>query len=135
MPSLEIKVQFKAAEPGERLGKPLPGDTPEDGVVCPAGVGNLQSAVLNVDGCLAADKMAVDRLGVALLEASELFGQHAVEGVGDHGHQDVKVHLYQDGGRQGVEVEELDRLGDDILHTPSAGIVADAVHMLVKMLK
>ncbi len=122
---MEIKVQFKAAEPGERLGKPLPGDTPEDRVVCPAGIGDLQSAVLNVDGCLAPDKMAVDRLGVALLEAPELFGQHTVEGVGNHGHQDVKVHLHQDGGRQGVEVEELDRLGDDILHAPSAGIVAD----------
>jgi hypothetical protein len=32
------------------------------------------------------------------------------------------VHLHQNGGRQGVEIEELDRLGDDILSP--AGVVA-----------
>jgi hypothetical protein len=35
------------------------------------------------------------------------------------------VDLNQDRGRQGVEVEELDRLGDDVFHPPAAGIIAD----------
>ena len=125
MPLLEIHVQFKAAEPGNGLREALPGDAPEDGVVSSARIGNLYGAAIDVDDSLSPDKMAVDSLGVALLESPELFGQHAVEGIGDHGHQDVKVHLHQDRGRQGIEVEKLDRLGDDVLHAPSVGVVAD----------
>jgi hypothetical protein len=53
----------------------------------------------------------------------------SVKGIGDHGHQDVEVHLHKDGGREGVEIEELDRLGNDILHPPPMGVVAgDAFH-------
>ena len=123
--SLEIEVQFKASEPGERLRQTMPGDASEDGVVRPAGIGYLHRAAIDVDDRLAPDKMAIDSLGVAMLESPELFGQHTVEGVGDHGHQNVKVHLHQDRGRQGVKVEKLDRLGDDVLHAPSVGVVAD----------
>ena len=122
---MEIKVQFKAAEPGDGLRQTLPGNAPEDGIVCPAGIGNLHRAALNVDDRLTPDKMAEDSLGVTLFESPELFGQHAVKGVCDHSHQNVKVHLHQDRGRQSVKVEKLDRFGDDILHAPSAGIVAD----------
>jgi len=109
---LEIEVQFKASEPGERLRQTMPGDASEDGVVRPAGIGYLHRAATDVDDRLSPDKMAIDSLGVALLESPELFGQHTVEGVGDHGHQNVKVHLHQDRGRQGVKVEKLDRLGE-----------------------
>ena len=86
--------------------------------MCPAGVDYLHLVGCDVHVGLSPDKMAKDLLRAALLETSELLGQHAVESVGGHGHQDVEVHLHQDGGRQGVEVEKLDRLGDDILHPP-----------------
>ena len=36
-----------------------------------------------------------------------------------------KVDLYQDGGRKGIEVEELDSLGDDVFNPPSSGVVAN----------
>jgi len=91
----------------------------------PAGVGHLHFAGCDDHVGLSSDKMAKDLLGVALFKAPELLGQHAVKGIGDHGHQDVKVHFHQNGRRQGVEVEKLDRLGDDILHPPPAGVVAD----------
>ena len=73
----------------------------------PAGVGHLHLAGCDVHVGFAPDKMAIDLLGVALLKASELLGQHAVKGIGDHGHQDVKVHFHQNRRRQGVEVEKL----------------------------
>ena len=124
-PSLELQVQFGAVEPGDGLRQSMPGDVSEDRVMRPAGVGHLHLAAGDVDVGLAPDKMAKDLLGVALFEAPELLGQHAVKGIGDHGHQDVKVHLHQNRGRQGVEVEKLDRLGDDVLHPPPASVIAD----------
>ena len=124
-PSLELQGQFGAVEPGDGLRHSLPRNVSEDRVMRPAGVGHLHFAAGDVHVGLASDKMAKDLLGVALFKASELLGQHAVKGVGDHGHQDVEVHLHQNGRRQGVEVEKLDRLGDDILHPPPAGVVAD----------
>ena len=42
-----------------------------------------------------------------LFEATKLGSQHAIEGVGDHGHQEVKVNLRQNGGRRGVEFKNL----------------------------
>ena len=124
-PSLELQVQFSAVEPGDGLRQSMPGNISQDRVMRPAGVDHLTLAGCDVHVGLAPDKMAKDLLGVALFKASEFLGQHAVKGVSDHGHQDVEVHLHQNRGRQGVEVEELDRLGDDILHTPPAGVVAD----------
>ena len=43
------------------------------------------------------DKVAVDPGRIALLKAAELSGQHAIEGVGDHSHDHIEVHLGQDG--------------------------------------
>ena len=124
-PLLELQVQFGAVEPGDGLRHFLPGNVSKDWVMRPAGVGHLHLTAGDVHVGLSPDKMAKDLLGVALLEAPELLSQHAVKGVGDHGHQDVEVHLHQNGRRQGVEVEKLDRLGDDILYSPPAGVVAD----------
>ena len=124
-PSLKLQGQFGAVEPRDGLRHFLPGNISEDWVMRPAGVSHLHLAGCDVYVGLAPDKMAKDLLGVALLKASELLGQHAVKGIGDHGHQDVKVHFHQNGRRQGVEVEKLDRFGDDILHPPPAGVIAD----------
>jgi len=124
-PSLELQGQLGVVEPGDGLGHSVPGNVSEDRVMRPARVGHVHFSAADVHIGLTPYKMAKDLLGVALFKTPELLGQHAVKGIGDHGHQDVEVHLHQDGGRQGVEIEELDRLGDDILHTPPAGVVAD----------
>ena len=124
-PLLEFQLQFGAVEPGDSLRQTMPGNIPEDRVMGPAGVSYLHIAGCDVHVGLSPDKMAKYLLSVALLEAPELLGQHAVEGVGDHGHQDVEVHLHQNGGRQCVEIEKLDRFGNDVLHPPPAGVVAD----------
>ena len=123
--SLELQGQFGVVEPRDGLRHSLPRNVSEDRVMRPAGVGHLHFAGCDVHVGLSPDKMAKDLLGVALFKAPELLGQHAVKGIGDHGHQDVKVHFHQNGRRQGVEVEKLDRLGDDILHPPPASVVAD----------
>ena len=123
--SLELQGQFGVVEPRDSLRHSLPRNVSEDRVMRPAGVGHLHFAGCDVHVGLSPDKMAKDLLGVALFKAPELLGQHAVKGIGDHGHQDVKVHFHQNGRRQGVEVEKLDRLGDDILHPPPASVVAD----------
>ena len=70
-------------------------------------------------------KEAVNFGGIAAFKSSELLGQHGVEGVSDHGHNYVEVHLDQDGGRKGVKVEKLDGLRDDVFHAPSSGVIAN----------
>ena len=91
----------------------------------PAGVGNLYFIAGDVHISLTPDKMAINLLSIALLEAPKFLGQHTVKGVGDHSHEDVEVHLHQYRRRQDVKVEELNRLGDHILHPPPASIVTN----------
>ena len=50
--------------------------------------------------------------------------QHGVERICNHGHDDIKVNLDQDGRGKGIEVEELDSLGDGIFHPPPSGVVS-----------
>ena len=90
-----------------------------------SGIGDVDFAGFDLDFGLALDEVSEELLGVALLEAAELLGQHAVEGVGDHSHHDVEVNLHQDGRRQGVEMKEMHRFGDDVLHPPSSGVIPD----------
>ena len=68
---------------------------------------------------------SVDLGGIAAFKPSKVLGQHAVEGISDHGHDDVEVHLNQDGRREGIEVEKLDGLRDDVFHAPPSGVVAN----------
>lgn len=125
LPLLEPQVQFSAAEPGDGLRQAMPGNISEDRVMRPARIVYPYLAGGDVHVGLAPDKVSADLLGVALLETPEFLGQHAVEGISDHGHKHVEVHLDKNRRRQGVEVEELDSLGDDILHPPSSGVIAD----------
>ena len=53
---------------------------------------------------LSFDKETVNIGGIAALKPPELLGQHGVQGIGDHGHDNVEVHLYQDRGREGIEM-------------------------------
>src|SRR3990167_6215188 len=124
-PSLEFQVQFNASEPGDSLRQTMPGNVSEDRVMGPAGISHPYFAAGDLHIGLAPDEMAIDLLGIALLKASEPLGQHAVKGVGDHGSENIEVHLHQDRRRQGVKIEELDCLGDDILPPPPASVVAD----------
>lgn len=124
-PSLELQLQFSPVEPRDRLWQTLPWYVSEDRVMSSAGIGYPHFTTGDLHVGLAPDKMTIDFWGVTLLEALKLVGQHAVKGVGDHGCENIEMHLHQDGGRQGVEIEELDCLGDDILHPPPPGVVTD----------
>ena len=48
---------------------------------------------------LTLDEEPVDLGSVTVFKTSKLSGQKAIEGIGDHGHDHVKVHLHQDGRR------------------------------------
>jgi hypothetical protein len=74
---------------------------------------------------LSFDKETVDFRGIAAFKSPEFLGQHSVQGIGDHGHDNVEVHLYQDRRREGIEVEKLDGLRDDVFHPPPSGVVAN----------
>ena len=71
------------------------------------------------------DKETVDFGGIATFKSPQFLGQHGVQGIGNHGHDNVEVHLDQDRRRERIEVEKLDGFGDDVFHPPPSGIVAD----------
>ena len=52
--------------------------------------------------CLSLDKKAVVLGGVTAFKFSKLLCQHAIEGVGDHGHDHIKVHLDQNRRRKSI---------------------------------
>ena len=91
----------------------------------PPRIGNGNLMVTDSHRCLPLDKEPRDLRGIAALKTSEFVGQHAVEGIGNHGHDDVEVNLHENGGGKAVEAEKLHRLGDDVFHPPPAGIVPD----------
>ncbi len=80
---------------------------------------------MQFDGSSALDKMAEELGRVAVLKAAEVLRQAAIEGIGDHGHDHIEVDFGQDGRRECIEMEKLDRLGDAIFYPPASGIVAD----------
>ena len=103
----------------------VPGDLAENRVVGPAWVGHGDGTFTDVDDSFPTDEVSIELGGVALFEAAEFASQHGVEGVGDHGEGEIEVDLDENGGGEGVEVEELDGLGDAVLDAPTSGVVTD----------
>ena len=100
-----------------------------------AGEADSELRAVEDDSGLALDEEPIDLGRVTVFKTPQLAGQEAIEGVSDHGHDHIEVHLDQDGGRQGIQVEELDGLGDHILHPPAPGVVADQhLHRGVKVI-
>ena len=94
----------------------MPGRGAQDGVVGSAGKSDGELLAAQTHLGLALDEEPVDLGGITVFKAPQLSGQQAVEGVGDHGHDDIKVHLHQDGGRERIQVEELDSFGNHVFH-------------------
>lgn len=103
----------------------MPGDRSQYGIVCSSGKDDGDLVPPESYPPFSFDKEAVDLGGIAAFKPPELLGQQGVEGIGDHRHDNVEVHLDEDGGRKGIEVEELDGLGDDVFHPPPSGVVAN----------
>ena len=103
----------------------MPRDRSQYGVVCSSG--ECDGDLISPERYFAFPfyKEAVNFGGVTAFKSPKLPGQHGVESVSDHGHNYVEVDLDQDGGRQGVKVEELNGLRDDIFHPPSSGVIAN----------
>jgi len=90
-----------------------------------SGIRHLDPRSPNLDAALAVDEVAKELRGVTVLKAAQSAREHGVEGIGDHRQRDVEVDLGEDRRRQGVEVEEFDRLRDAVLDTPAPRVVAD----------
>ena len=103
----------------------MPGDSSQNGIVCPSGIRDSDLSVLECYLTLSLDEIPIELRGITGFEASKVLGQSAVKGIGNHRHDDVEVNFDEDGRGEGIEVEEFHRLCDAILDTPSAGIVSD----------
>src|SRR4030043_1374163 len=103
----------------------MPVDRSQDGIMSFSGKDGGELVPLESYLPFSFDKESVDLGRIAAFKPPELLGQHGVEGIGDHGHDNVEVHLDQDGGRKGIEVEKLDGLGDDVFQATLSGVVAN----------
>jgi len=103
----------------------MPGNFSEYGIMGSSGEDDGDLIFLEPYFPFSFDKESVNLGGIASFKSAELLGQHAVEGISNHGHNYVEMDLYQDGGRKGVEVEKFDSLRDDIFHPPSSGVIAN----------
>ena len=88
----------------------MPRHGTQDRIVRSAGKSDAELLAAQAHSCLPLDEEPVDLGGITVFKAPQLSGQQAIEGVGDHGHDHIKVHLHQNGGRKRVQVEELDGL-------------------------
>ena len=75
----------------------MPGHVAQDRVVGPAREGDGKLLAAQTYPSLALDEEPIDFGGVAGFKSPQLPGQKAVERIGDHGHDHIKVHLYQNG--------------------------------------
>ncbi len=72
------------------------------------------------------DVLAEQRAGsLVLMALANPVGQQAVQAGGHHGQLQVDVDFQRDRGREGIDVEEVDGLGDGVLDQHAAGIAAD----------
>jgi len=92
--------------------------------VSAAGVGDDDLGVGDAHGAFAFDEVAEDTGRITLFEATQFLGQQIVERVSNHRDQHVEVDLDEDGRGEGVEVKELDGLGDVVLNAPATRVVA-----------
>jgi hypothetical protein len=122
---VKVKADLSIIEPWDFLRQSLPGDSSQNGIVCPSWICDVDLSVLDCDLTLSFDEISIELRGVTGLEASEVLSQSAVEGVGDHRHDDVEMDFDQDGRGECIEVEEFHRLRDALLDTPAAGIASD----------
>ena len=80
----------------------MPGYGTQDGVVGSARERDGELLAAQTYSGLALDEEPVDLGSITVIKAPQLSGQQAIKGIGDHGHDHVKVHLHQDGGRKRI---------------------------------
>ena len=79
----------------------MPGHGSQDGVVGSSGKDDGDLVALESYVSFAFDKVAVDLGRIAAFKAPKLLGQHGIEGIGDHGHDDVESGPLPGWGKKG----------------------------------
>jgi len=101
--SFEFEFQSDSIQPREGWGQLMPGHRAQDGIMRSAGEGDGELLALQADRGLALEEEPVDLGGVTGFKPPQFAGQEAIEGVGDHGHDPIKVHLDQNRGGHGLD--------------------------------
>ena len=91
-----MEGEFGMGEAWEGTRELMPGDGTQDGVMSPTGVEEIHFPVTDLKGSLALNEMAVKSGGITLFKTAQMAGEHRIEGIGHHGHEDIKMDLDQD---------------------------------------
>jgi len=88
--------------------------------------GYVDARFLDGDGGGDIEEIAEEFLGLSpLIFAPDLGGQEPIERTGHEGNLEVEINFEPDHGGEGVEVEELDGLGDAVFDEHAMGIACD----------
>ncbi len=71
---MKMECQFRVVQSGQDRGKLVPRDSPEDGIMSPAGIDHIDLTSADFDGSLCIDEVAVKRWGIALFKTAQMSG-------------------------------------------------------------
>ena len=69
-----MECQFRVVQTGQEARELVPRDSPQDGVMSPAGIEHADLASADFDGSLSIDEVTVERWGIALFKTSQMSG-------------------------------------------------------------
>ena len=122
---MELKSQVSIPEPGYTRGLFTKFCGLDNRVMRPSGEFDHNGVTPHHNIRFHIDEMAKYGRGPAIFESPEFLRQQMVQRMSDYGHQNIKVHFYQDRRRKSIEAEELYRLGNAIFYSPPLGIAKD----------
>ena len=94
---MELKFQVSISEPGYARCLFIQFCSLDNRIVRPSGEFDYDAVSPHQDICFHVDELTEDGRGPAIFESPEFLRQQMVQCMSDHGHQNIEVHLDQDG--------------------------------------
>ena len=69
-----MECQFRVVQTGQEARELVPRDSPQDGVMSPAGIEHVDFALADFNGSLSMDEMAVESGSIALFKTAQMPG-------------------------------------------------------------
>ncbi len=69
-----MECQFRVVQTWQETRELVPRDSPQDGVMSPAGIKHIDLAPADFDGPLCIDEVTVERWGIALFKTTQMSG-------------------------------------------------------------
>src|SRR5512139_346677 len=120
-----VKLQDSIIQPGYPGRADLGESLHEHGQVSLLFEVDPDAITLDLDGPGIGKELGIETLGGLPLMAGKHEGDGPVEVMGGNGEGEVEIDLHHNGGREAVQVKEVDVLRDPFLNEPAPSVLAD----------